>query len=96
MTEQEFQERLQEIRGRLERAKVDDLSWGVAAEEPDTWLIGNHGILWCRIVGVPDSPARPRAEFFARAPEDVDFLLGEVNRFWAAAIRRRGGKEQGT
>jgi hypothetical protein len=61
---------------------IEDERWtlGQAAEEPDTYLIGDHGLLWCRVIGTPDKPAEPRARLMKAAPQ-----LLAIAKLWVAS-----------
>lgn len=75
-------EELQKIRERATQATAGPLSCGQLPreEEVDTWLLGDGGQLWCRIVGGPDRSACHDAVFFSYARTDVLKLLDEIAR----------------
>lgn len=76
-------ERLAEIEARCAAATPGPLVVGIAPEEPDTFVLGNHGILWCRVVGSPGRSARHDAQLFSEARETELSLLDEVKRLRA-------------
>lgn len=47
---------------------------GIAPEEPDTFLIGSDGMIWCRVVGHPEEPAEPKARLMWAAPKLLEAL----------------------
>lgn len=77
---------------RCEAAEPPPYTYGQVPrdEEPDTWLIGAGGVIFCRVVGRPGHPAEPTAALFAHARTDQLAALNTIDKLEAENARLRG------